>query len=291
MADTTLTSVAGQIQKFWAPLLDKELVESFALPAIVESPESRVATPRMGDKVQISQFDEMVGENKTIGSGADTFTPEAVTLTELEVAINRRAIASTVFDDLVELQSQVSLNDPKFRTVAMRAMERQINSYLYGLSAPTVEQTSIAAGSFNAAKLTELGQLADDALWPEDERWLIVDPTYWKALLDDQILTSADYVSDSPVMGNQRVLSRFGWNIIKDNSVAMKAQLNAAGAGVAQAFIPNYLEFVIQQDSQVKISDRHSNNEFKVGFSVDKIYGATLGLEGADKHMVVRTGV
>jgi len=290
MADTTLTSVAGQIQKFWAPLLDKELTESFILPAIVESPSSRVGSIRMGDKVQISQYDEMVGENKTIGTNADVFVPEAVTLTEVEIAIDRRAIASTVFDDLVELQSQVSLSDPKFRDVAVRAMNRQINSYLYGLSAPTVTQATVAAGSFNAAKLTELGQIADDAYWPEGERYLAVDATYWKALLDDSTLTSADFVQDSPVMGGQQVLNRYGWKIIKDTSLAMKTQLNAGGAGCAQAFVPNYLEFVKQQESQVKISDRHSNNEFKIGFSIDCVYGAKLGLEGADKHMVIKTG-
>lgn len=290
MADTTLTSVANQIQEFWAPLVDKDLVESFVLPALVETPGSRASVPRMGNTVRVSQFDERVGENKTIGVDASTFTPEEVTLTHVDVEINRRAIFSTVFDDLVELQSQVSMSDPKLRQVAVRAMERQINSYLYSLSAPTVEQTSIAAGAFNAAKLTELGQIADDALWPEDERYLLVDATYWKALMDDAVLTSADFVQDRPVMRSAQMIERYGWKIIKDTSAAMKDQLNASGGGVAQAFNPNYLEFIIQQQARTKISDRHSNDEFKMGFSIDKVYGATLGLEGADKHIVVRTG-
>jgi len=289
MADTTLTSVANQIQQFWAPLQDKTLVEGLILPAIVESGKDKA--PRKGDTVRISQYEEGVGENKTVGVDANTFTPEAISLSHVDVVIDKRAIFSTVFDDLVELQSQVSLSDPKLMGVSARAMERQINSYLYSLSAPTVTQPSIAAGSFNASKLTELGQLADDALWAEDDRWLIVDPTYWKALLDDSTLTSADFVQDSPVMGSNKVLNRYGWKIVKDNSAAMKTQLNAGGAGVAQAFTTDYLEFVIQQEARTKISDRHSNNELKVGFSVDKVYGAALGLEGADKHMIVKTGI
>lgn len=291
MADTTLTQVQGQIQKYWAPLLDKELTERFVLPALVQSPSDRTAGLRMGDKVQISQYDEMTGENKTIGSGADTFTPETVTLSEVEVQVDRRALASAVFDDLVDLQSQVSISDPKFRGVASRAMNRQVSDYLYSLSAPTTEDTGVAAGSFNAAKLTELGQIADDAQWPEEERWLVVDATYWKALMDDSTLTSADFVQDSPVMGGNMAINRYGWKIIKDTSAGFKTQLNAGAGGVAQAFIPSYLEFIIQRDSRVMLSDRHSNNEFKVGFSIDKVYGAKLGLDGADKHIIVRSGV
>jgi len=291
MADTNLTEVVGQIQEFWSPTFDQELRAKQILATLLDAsdrikPGSVIS---QGNKVTVSQVNKLTGVNQA--ASVKGFTAEALSTQYIDVTINQRAYAALEFVDVVELQSQINLNRIDVRDAMQYAMMSQINNYLYGLVAPTVEQTSIAAGSFDAAKLTEIAQLADEAAWPEDDRWLIVDPLYKKALLDDATLTSADFgATDRPVIGGQMVLERYGWKIIMDNSAQMKAVLNAAGAGVALFFTSNFAHYVPQRASRFMASDGHPNNEFSVKATVDTVYGAGLGNDGADKHIVVRTG-
>lgn len=289
MADTNLAEVVGQIKEFWSPVFDTELRTKQIMATIIDASDKLMPGSIIseGNKVYVSQVNKTTGVNQA--STVKTYTTEALSTQRIAVTIDQRAYSGLEFVDVVELQSQINLNRMDVREAMMYGMNSQINNYLYGLVAPTVEQTSIA--TINAAKLTEIGKLADDAGWAEDDRWLVVDPTYKKNLLDDATLTSADFgATDRPVIGGQMVLERYGWKIIMDNSAAFKAQVNAAGAGVAMFFTSNWAHYVPQVASRFKASDAHSNNEFSVKATVDTIYGASLGNDGADKHIVVRTG-
>lgn len=291
MADTTLTEVAGQIQQFWSPVFDSEFRQKLIMPMILDASDRLKpgSVIQQGNQVYVSQVNKMAGANQA--AGVKTFTAEALSTQNISVTINQRAYAALEFVDVVELQSQINLNRSDVREAMMYGMMSQINTYLYGLVAPTVEQTTVAASSFDAQKLTEIAQLADEASWPEDDRWLLVDPLYKKALLDDATLTSADFGAvDRPVIGGQMVIERYGWKILMDNSATFKATLNAAGAGVALFFTSNWAHYVPQQASRFKVSDGHANNEFSIKATVDTVYGAALGNDGADKHIVVRTG-
>lgn len=288
MADTTLTEVANQIQEFWNPVFAEELRLKQIFPALVDASD-RIAPGSIisqGNKVRVSQVNEMTGVNQA--ASVCTYVTEALATQNIDVTIDQRAYAALSFCDTVELQSQINLQRADVREAMIRGMLGQINTFLYGLVAPTTTQSAVA--SINAAKLTELGQLADDAGWPEDDRWLLVDPLYKKNLLDDATLTSADFgATDRPVIGGQMVLERYGWKILMDNSAAFKTALNGGAAGVALAFTRNFMHYIPQVDTRFKLSDAHSNNEFVIKATVDSIYGAGLGNEGADRHIVVKS--
>lgn len=287
--DTNLVEVVGQIKEFWSPVFDTELRTKQIMATIIDASDKLMPGSIIseGNKVYVSQVNRTTGVNQS--STVKTYTTEALSTQRISVTIDQRAYSGLEFVDVVELQSQINLNRMDVREAMMYGMNSQINSYLYGLVAPTVEQTSIA--TINAQKLTELAQLADAAGWAEDDRWLVVDPLYKKQLLDDATLTSADFgATDRPVIGGQMVLERYGWRIIMDNSAAFRAQVNGADAGVAMFFTSNWAHYVPQIDSRFKASDAHSNNEFSIKATVDTIYGAALGNDGADKHIVVRTG-
>lgn len=291
MADTTLTTVADQIRQEWAPVFEQEFREKHLLANLVDKSPGGLSNIRQGDTIRVSQINEMTGELKTVGVDADAFTPEALTLQKVDVKVDKRALASAVFDDLVELQSQVSLANPDFRSAAAHAMNKQINNHLYSLVAPSAvapDHARNGIANLTATELTTLTQLADQADWPEGNRWLLVDPRYYKDLLDSNTLTSSDFVPDAPVVGGRIVAQRYGWNIAMDNSAAMTTNITpVAGSGAALAFVPSFMYMVMQQGPSVRISDRHSNNEFKIGFSIDSVFGAILGNDGATKHITV----
>ena len=293
MADTTLTEVANQIQEFWNPVFAEELRLKQIFPALIDASD-RIqpgSIIRQGNKVRVSQVNETTGVNQA--ASVCTYVSEALSTAHVDVTIDQRAYSSLTFCDTVELQSQINLNRPDVREAMQRGMMNQINTQCYTVLAgatPLNDDTGIA--TIDAQKLTEAAQLADEAGWPEDDRWLLVDPLYKKQLLDDATLTSADFgATDRPVIGGQMVLERYGWKIIMDNSAAFKAQLNAAGAGVALGFTRNFMHYVPQVDTRFKASDAHPNNEFTVKATVDTIYGVAMGNEGGNRHLLIRTGV
>lgn len=290
MAETTLTTVVNQIQQYWSPTFATELRESLIFPELVFAvdrlkPGSIV---RQGNTVKVSQVNKLTGANNAASDC--TFTTEALALQDIDVTIDQRAHAGLEFCDIVELQSQINLSRPDVRQAMMHGLKSQINTYLYGVVTTNDDNPSTA--TIDASTLTAATQKADEALWPEDNRWLIVDPQYRKDLLDDATLTSADFgATDRPVIGGQMVLERYGWKIIMDNSAAFKTALNASGGGVGLFFTDTFMHYVPQTGADFKASDGHNNKEFKIYATIDQVYGAAMGNDGADKTILYRTGV
>jgi hypothetical protein len=288
MTTTNFSDVVNQVIHYWGPVYSEEFRQKFVLPALIDRTPGGLSTLSMGDRVRVSQVNKTTGQIRT--TAQCDFTPELLATQYVDIICDKRAVSSLEFCDYVELMSQINIQRADVREAMRHGMLSQINTVVYGVVNPTVEQTAVA--TIDAAKLTELGKLADEAFWPEDQRWLLVDPLYKKQLLDDATLTSADFgATDVPVIGGQVVLERYGWKIVMDNSAAMKSVLNASAAGVALAFTPSWASMVVAREDQIKISDRHSNYEFKVVMSVDTVFGVGLNNDGADKHIVVRTGV
>ena len=78
------------------------------------------------------------------------------------------------------------------------------------------------------------------------------------------------------MVNGQKARRLFGMNHFMDNSKTGKH-------GVI--FHPDFMHLVTQQSVQVKVSDLHGQKKFGVVFSVDIVFGAALGLEGAKKHI------
>jgi len=165
----------------------------------------------------------------------------------------------------------------------------QINSHLYSI-VPAAED--LVAPTMTASTLTEIGRIADEANLPTMNRWLLVSPGYYQDLLDAQTLVSVDSVgsSDRPQIGGRFVQQRFGWNIVMDNSAGLKAQATVATEKTAIAFVPDFMHWASPR-SQFKISDTHSSLKFGMVMSADTVFGAALGIDGADKVIKISESV
>jgi len=281
MAITDLTAVANQIQKFWSPTFSKELREDTMLASLVNR-EYDGEIRKGGDTVYVSQVDAPVGELLTVGTNADSFTPEAITTQRIAIQADRRIVASVEFTELADLQSQIGDQGSAIRQSLMFALEKQLNDYLYTKVAPSAvaPDHTIISADMNAVQLRAIRLLASQAKWRQDKPWyLLADPSYYNDMLADSTLNSSDFVrADAPTVGGKLVAQRYGFNILEDNSRA---------TDTAIAFSPDFLHLVMQKQVQFKVSDLHSNNKFGYVISADMILGSALGVAGDVKHIKV----
>lgn len=293
MAVTNIGDVSNQVQKYWAPMFTKELRESLLLGSLVNR-EYSGDLKRQGDTVYVSQINAPTGELLTVGTDADAFSTEELSMTRISIQANKRAVAAFEFEDLAVVQSQLDAQDSEIRTSLMFAMQKQINNYLYSLVSPSTsapDHVINGVSDLNAAQVAALRTLAAQAKWNRDEKgwWLLADPVYYSDMLDDTTLASSDYNGgDTPVVGGQMARQRFGFNILEDNSAGI-LQLSPASAGAdcALAFHPDFMHMVMQTEAQIKISDLHSQKRFGYVMSVDLVFGAALGVNGDEKHIQV----
>ena len=288
MATTELIDVQDQIMKFWSDLFMPELRESNPLIALVDKTYDG-EIKRQGDTVRVSQVVKAVGETKIIGAAGDnSFTPEKMITRYVDIKADRRFVASYEFEDLVDLQSQITSERSEIRESLVDSMNTQINNYLYSLVAPIAGQALTGVATMDAATLKSIRVIAGKQKWFKQPGWYgLLSPDYYGDVMDETKLTSSDFVADQPVVGGEIVTRRYGFNIIEDNSDGLDSLSPTTGNPAALFFHPAYCHMVTQMQARFKVSDLHSNKEFGYVISVDLIGGAALGIEGDKMHVSV----
>lgn len=291
MSATLVNEVSDQAQKFWAPMLKDELKEASILATLV-SKEFTGDLKRGGDTAYVSMINRPLAERKTVGAGSDVFSSSKMTTERVGIVADQRITAAFELEDLIDLQTQLGSPDgqSKIRQVLLESLQIELNDYLYSLVSPSTaapDHTVTGVTDFNASQVNAVRKLASQAKWMRQGGWwLLVDPSYMSDLLNAATLTSSDYVGDDrPVVGGQMAMTRFGFNILEDNSAGL-AGLGTSGEDCALAFHPDFL-YLVMGEPQIKVSDLHSNKQHGYLVSVDMWCGAKLGLEGDVKHISV----
>lgn len=290
MSATKLVDVTQQIQKFWSSLFMEELRAKTLIAGLVNKDyEGQIRA--QGDTVKVSQINAIPGQNRTVGTDADSFTTNPLTTSYVDVKADRRAVAAVEVEDLVQLQSQIQIEQnggpaSPLRLKLVESIDKIMNDYIYSLVAPSTASPDHLLGSvsdFNKAALLNVRKAAAAAKWDKTKGWwMLCDPSYYNDLLSDTTMTSKDYIKeDAPTVGGQIVDKRFGFNILEDDGLAVDQAL---------AFHPDFLHLVKQTEVRFKVSDLHSNNKFAHLISADIVYGAKLGIDGAKKHILTNAG-
>lgn len=282
MSATSILDVSDQIQKFWAPLFMDELRATALLPALVNKQYEGSIT-KGGDTVYVSQINAPTGENRTVGTDAEAFGTEQLSMSRVSIAATKRAVAAFEFEDLSILQSQLESKDSEIRKALVQAINMQVNTYLMSLVAPSTSAPDHLINSvtdFNASQLASARMRAAIQKWEKTKGWYVLcDPVYYSDILNATTLTSSDHVGgETPLIGGQVVNKRYGFNILEDSTLSTDQ---------AVIFHPDFLHLVMQQSVQFKISDLHSQKKFGYIISADMIYGAGLGIAGSKKHQLI----
>lgn len=282
MPQTSIVTVQDQVQKKWAPLFMKELRENLLLGSLINK-QYQGAIGQEGDTVRVSQINAPAGALKAIdGSTEYTFTADAVSTSYVDVKADKRAVAAFEIHDTAMLMSQLDSHQSELRESLMFSVAKKINDYLFSLVAPSAsapDHIDLTVTDFNASVLQSQRLKAAKAKWSANPGWYaLLSPEYYGDMLNAQTLTSADFVPDAPVVGGQIASKRFGFNILEDNSMSTDTAL---------LFHPDFMHLVMQYEPRFKVSDLHPVGKFGMMISVDLVFGAKLGIEGAKKHMTV----
>ena len=284
MSQTTLLEVEDQIQKFWSPMFMPELLETNILGSLVNR-DYEGDLKEEGDTVKVSQIIRAKGETRTVGVDADKFNSEKMLTRQVEVKAEKRFVGSHKIADLVTLQSQIRNKDSEIRQSLVEAIQIQLNDYLYSLVAPSVVTSNTAAITSTIMKNQRVN--AGKKKWSKMKGWYsLLGPDYYGDVMNETKLTSSDYVRDNAVEAGEIFTRRYGFNVGEDNSDGLASLSSDTKAGLF--FHPDFLYLVMQQQPRFKISDLHANNEFGFVISVDMVGGAKIGLQGADKHFLVK---
>lgn len=274
--ETKLAQVVDQIQMYWSPRFMKELRADLLLGGQVNK-DYEGEIKQGGDTVRVSQIVAAVGQNLDAQTD-DSFESEQVVTMKVDVKADKRAVAAFEFHDIVELQSLITTTDPKVMDALKYGIANQINNYLYSKIAPANTISSVA--TFGASTLQAVRKKAGQLKWVKDGSWFLnLDPGYYSDLMGVTGLTSSDFVGDRAVESGVVGTKRFGFNIFEDNS---------RGDFYGLAAHPDFLHLVTQTGVNIEVSKLHSQKKFGILMSVDIIYGAALGIDGANKHIRIK---
>lgn len=285
---TELSHVAAQIQKFWSPTILSQLKEDTILPSLV-SKEYEGSISRAGDQVRVSTILRPTATRKTIGvAGYNDYTTQQLQTAYVDVKADTIIQAGYEVESLIDLQSQLHNQDSKIRQGLFEAIEIELNQYLYDQVAPAGGNVLSAVAAFDASTLGSLKVKASQNKWARKNKYLLLDPVYHQDLMGVTSLTSSDFVPDSPVVGGQMAVQRYGFNILEDNSAGLVSLSPlSAGEKVGVAIDPDFIHFVMQQGMEIKVSDLHSNKKRGYIITADIIVGSALSYEGDVRHALV----
>jgi hypothetical protein len=293
MSATLVGAVSNQVQSFWSPNYTQQLKESTPLPALV-SKDYQGEIRQGGDTVYVSQINRPTATRKTVGSNHETFETSQLSTSRISITANQVITAAYEFDNLVDLQSQIGEQKSTIRLGLLEATQIELNKYLYSLVAPstsTPDHSIASVTDFNASQLATARMLAAQAKWRQEGGWwCLPDPSYYTDLLNSQTLTSSDYNGgDTPLVGGKMVKQRFGFNIVEDNSLgaSCKPSFVTGSVDMALLFHPDFMHLVMQKEPEFEVSSTHSNKQHGYIISVRMVVGAALGVDGANKHIVV----
>jgi hypothetical protein len=282
MAVTDLAAVANQIQKFWAPIFMPELKAGAKLPSLVNR-DYDGEIKNQGDTVYVSQLVIPDAQIRTVGTDADTFDSSALSTQRVAVAADKRCVVAIEVQDLAALQSQLEAKDSEIRQGLLQSCMRKLNANLYGLVAPSASSPDHIINSvtnFNGTQAGDARMRAAQAKWMKNKGWMgALDPSFANDFMQVAQLTSKDYADgESMVVGGELATKRFGVNWFEDDALATDQ---------AVIFHPDFLYLVMQTQPTFKLSDLHAQKKFGYLLSVDFVFGAKLGIDGAKKHQLV----
>jgi hypothetical protein len=283
MSVTDLSVVQNQVKKFWSPVFIPELKAGAKLPGLV-SRDYQGSIEREGDEVTVSQLVIPDAQIKTVGVDADTFESSALSTNYVKVKADKRCIVAIEIPDLVSLQSQLGSKDSDIRKGLLEACYRKLNAHLYGLVAPSTSSPAHVIHSiadFTGPEASKARMRAAQAKWMKNKGWMgALDPSYANDFMQSTQVTSRDFVPDGEkmIVGGEVATNRFGINWFEDDALATDQ---------AVIFHPDFLYLVMQTQPEFELSSLHSQKKKGYLLSVDFVFGAKLGIDGAKKCQLV----
>jgi hypothetical protein len=260
--------LANLIPEIWSPLMYNELRSKLILADIFNRDYEGSLT-QMGDIVRVNQINAPTGEILT--SDKDTFSTEAMTVTQDTITVNKRASASFEFTSLAQLQSQAFERDAQEALVY--AIRKQLEDTIIAAlvpstSSPDHDIAPASASDLAAADVAGMRTLLSTAKVPIQDRYLVLAPSYYGDIIQKTTVASRDFIpAGAPSSTGLISEPLFGFTV---------AEHDGLSADVGYAVHKSALSLVMQQGIRIKISDQHPNQRYGYILSADMVFGLSL---------------
>lgn len=185
----TITTGSEFIPTLWAKEIQRATESALVAAQLVKRFDSEVS---MGDTLRIPTVSNFTANVKTAGAQV-TFngpTDAYVTLT-----INKHYEASMLVEDNLQAKSKYSLIEA-YREKMPFALATQIDTDVLGLYASITQFVGTAGQAFDDGVLLDGIKLLDDAVAPQNERYLVHGTKLKREALAIDKYLSSDYVGD-----------------------------------------------------------------------------------------------
>jgi hypothetical protein len=268
------TDLTNRIPEMWAARMYAELRNKIAFLNFF-SREYEGAIRTVGDTVKVQQLAAPTAEILT--NDKAQFNTLPVTISNIDIVANKRAVAAVEITDLAMLQSldfQEELQNSLVYAVRKKIEQDLIAALIPSASNPNHQTAPAAPSALAAVDLATMRTLLSTALVPTEQRALFLAPSYYGDLMVSSQVMSRDFTAGNN--SNSGVLDSFMGFMIAEHDLL--------DSDVGFAAHPSALQLVIQKEMTIKISDLHSQQKFGALISADVVYGFKL----ADNKRLVK---
>lgn len=256
-------SLTNFIPTIWSARVLANLDKALVFGNLVD--RSYEGEVRFGNVLKLNRPDSIVVQNY-----AGTVTYQAPTSTQLTLTIDQKRYFAFKVDDISRIQANVDLVDLYSRRAAYSladSVEQYIASFYTaaGAGTATLDITTDAPKVYEA--FVELGRLLDEKNVPRQERWVVVSPKVYAALLKDQnFIRSTETGQQMLITGAVGEVA--GFSVFVSNNVPVVATQHKCLAGIkaAIAYAGN-----VEEIESIRLQD-----EFATGVRGLYVFGASV---------------
>lgn len=199
------------------------------------------------DTVKVPYIGTITGGLKTKGSAVSA---EDVDDTCVSISINHQPYFMVSIEDIEQIQASIDLFQAYTiqgaRTIATQT-ETQLLTNLNSI--PSGQTVTVDATSGFAADLLDAVKLLNIAKAPQENRWAVLSPTLYNAVMALDAFQSAANLGDNSIVRTGQVGQIFGLNVV------MHPLMNAAGTESCLVAHADWLAVVFQTLPVVRVSD------------------------------------
>lgn len=256
---------------------------------------------RKGDKISVLR------DNTAIDAAADKATHAAYTIQDcdsdaFEISLGQPKYVSWSLDDTEIAQSSVLNLELYGRRKGNKLAATILADILAPVTAANFGAAAFtgAASTFDADDVADIKNAADVANWDDQDRYLVLAPAYYNALLKDAAIQSADAFGGLEAIRQGKVPTLMGFRLIMSNLIPANGE-NLVGFASSTMGLATAFRYLQPQDGNtyhraerltdssgmtLGLRDWYNNDTGTRNRVIESVYGKQVGLSTGILRMV-----
>ncbi len=290
-AASTTTTDQHFIPEIWSEGIYKFFERKSVFRGLIDDYSAVFSGAGFGDVLHVPEISLISASDK--GAGADV-TYDATATTETQLTVNKHKYVAKLFDDVVEIQSNVDMV-AKYTQMMGEALARQVDTDIWaeldGLNASQAlsADDTLTAAVFEAA-LASLGE--NDIPYMDGECAMVVNPTLFADILNPSAGIAQYFIRNDAVGEGNRGLrsgmvgSLYGIDVYMSNTVSTGGTASTIPGAI---FHKSAAAIAVQQE--VRVQSEYSIDALGTKVVADLLYGVKLIDDSDNKKGIKFTNV